>query len=163
MNPPPMRSYPKSIYVGHREWRVVFKPNVGMTGKRHNWGLCNNEEKTIYIKTKLDGYNRFVTFVHEVIHAVEYEYGFDIPHKLVECMDVGIANLLLVNDGMMHGFMQGIRKPPGPKTGGHPRAPRGTGDAAAVLVGHLAVANALAHAENRVDADAIPGCKSLVG
>ena len=40
---------------------------------------------------------RFDTFLHEILHAIEYEYGIEIPHPLVHALEEPIRRLLVEN------------------------------------------------------------------
>lgn len=76
------RDFPKFLDVGDNRWRVRFcqrvpdhPPNI--------LGLCDPATHTIWILQKQTPKERFKTFVHELIHALEYEFDFNMPHKSI--------------------------------------------------------------------------------
>lgn len=51
------------------------------------YGLCDYDKKIIYIKKKMSAMESRRTFWHELTHAMEFEYGFQIPHSVVHEME----------------------------------------------------------------------------
>lgn len=42
-------------------------------------------------------YDTFTTLVHEVLHAFEYSYNFELPHEYVEIIEIAIGDFILQN------------------------------------------------------------------
>ena len=98
---PLIRSYPKTWNVMGVKWKVVFKRNL--FGNCIS-GLCDPATATIYVKLNQDSdpeINRqeiFKTFIHEALHAIEYEMGREVPHHFIDMFELGVADMLLTNN-----------------------------------------------------------------
>lgn len=90
------KDYPKLVDVESMNWEVRFKRKLFHEGKEVD-GLCDYEEKVIYIRIKKDRCDMFRVFIHEVLHAIEYENDHDIPHKYIEQIDTGLAKFMRKN------------------------------------------------------------------
>lgn len=91
------RDYPREIVVGDQVWEIRFVRGIAGTATTVTLGLCDPSEHVIYIKQGLKPTERLATFVHEVLHAIEYEYNIEIAHKLVHLLDEPIAKLIIDN------------------------------------------------------------------
>jgi hypothetical protein len=65
--------------------------------KGHLRGLCHFEEGIIYLKDNLSAEDLLATLIHEYLHALAYEWGFDLSHKIIEKLELPAAKLLLDN------------------------------------------------------------------
>lgn len=61
-------------------------------------GECRFDSKQIAIKDGLSEREAFKTFVHEVLHAVEFERGVKIPHRAIYQLEDAVFYLLFHND-----------------------------------------------------------------
>ena len=66
------------------------------------WGACLPDYHEIHLEAGMSVYRRWVTFCHEVVHALAYEYQEQLPslrkllgHKLIERVEEPIAILIL--------------------------------------------------------------------
>lgn len=69
---------------------------MGKDGKS-TLGACDPNDHMIYIKTRQTSEERLKTFCHELIHALENEWNFELPHSLVSRLEEPIVRLLLDN------------------------------------------------------------------
>jgi hypothetical protein len=76
---PKIRQYPKRIRVRGEPWDIQFVRKIP-SNDTHDVGLCDPSNNTIYIKLKQSPRDTFLTFIHEVIHAMEVEWDFNLPH-----------------------------------------------------------------------------------
>ena len=60
-------------------------------------GLCEPETKQILIRFNLGKREMMATFIHEVLHAIEFEHGIAIPHALISQIDTSIEQVLRLN------------------------------------------------------------------
>lgn len=60
-------------------------------------GECAHDIKHLRIGQKQSRYQILVTFLHELIHAIEDEYEVEIPHSLVDVLDCALAHFLVSN------------------------------------------------------------------
>lgn len=98
---PRQKDYPKEIVVGDSIYRVRFVRAIGDAPKgseKETLGLCCPGEKEILVKQGLGALERFSTFVHELLHAVEFEYEIEIPHKLIYQLELPLTKLILDNN-----------------------------------------------------------------
>lgn len=73
-------------------YTVKFVTNLpGMIGQ------CCGGERIIKIKKGLSPHERFKTYIHEVAHAIEFEWGISIPHELIDEMEAPLAHFFLTN------------------------------------------------------------------
>lgn len=80
MRLPKKSQFPATILVGSTVWSVRFVREI----EQGYLGLCDSTTNTIYIKQGQSPKERLSTFLHEVLHAFEYEYGMDLSSKTIE-------------------------------------------------------------------------------
>ena len=95
---PRRRDYPKEIQVGQTVYRIRFCSKATMLtldGDPKTIGFCCEASETIYIAIGLKPKDRFETPLHELLHAVSFEYKIPIPHKLIYGLEAPLARLVL--------------------------------------------------------------------
>lgn len=92
-----LRDYPKDLVIGDAIWRVRFVREIERSGKFITWGLCDPCDQVIYIRLGQSSEDRFITFCHELVHAWEAEYEFEIPHELVNKLEKPMARFIIDN------------------------------------------------------------------
>ena len=60
-------------------------------------GECRYESKQIVLRQGESPTNTFKTLLHEVLHAMEFEYKIDIPHKTIYGLEHAIERVLKLN------------------------------------------------------------------
>jgi hypothetical protein len=65
---------PDSFKLLGRKWTV--EKQAGLS----EYGRCDNETATIYIRSKLPTDTEALTFFHELIHAIKYSSGETTTH-----------------------------------------------------------------------------------
>lgn len=95
---PKANQYPKELLINGLNWRVIF---VDQIEGKNTLGLCDSETKTIQLVRKMEPKERAVSFIHEVLHAIEYSYNFDIDptvaHKIIYKLSEALVDTLIVN------------------------------------------------------------------
>jgi hypothetical protein len=66
-------------------------------------GECRFDARQIAIKTGLSKRETIKTFIHEVLHAIEFERGIKIQHKAIYQLEDAVFYLLFHNDWSKHG------------------------------------------------------------
>jgi len=94
MIPPKKKKYPKVLHVKDEEYRVVFVDRI--EGK-DTLGICDPEARVITIQNGQTDLETMKTFVHEVLHALEFEHNLRISHKLVHKLEDAITDFLIQN------------------------------------------------------------------
>jgi hypothetical protein len=60
-------------------------------------GRAYPDGRRIVLKNGMSNSNLISTFIHELLHAIEYEYSAGIPHKVVDVFEKGIFKVLKLN------------------------------------------------------------------
>jgi hypothetical protein len=99
---PRQSDYPREILVGDAMYRIRFVRKIKEGTIRQGSdlevvGLCDPSEKEILIIQGLDPLERFKAFIHELLHAIEFEHDIDIAHKLIYQLEEPIAAILIEN------------------------------------------------------------------
>jgi hypothetical protein len=92
---PRQKDYPKELLIGDAIYRIRFVKKIDPTKKVV--GLCDPCDKEILILQGLSPLERFKSFIHEILHALEYEYEIKMDHSLIYKLEEPIAFLLLDN------------------------------------------------------------------
>jgi hypothetical protein len=90
---PKMREYPKEIVVSDVIYSVKFVRKIPGIEHEGLAGVACPSTKTIYIVLGQSASERFSTFWHEVLHAIEFETGKPIPHKTVYALEGDISSV----------------------------------------------------------------------
>jgi hypothetical protein len=93
MRLPRAKTYPKTVHVGDEAWSVEFVDTLG----QDTLGICDPSTNCIRILRGQTRRELFSTFVHEVLHAFEFSYDFQLKHKHVEKLEKAIVDFLLEN------------------------------------------------------------------
>lgn len=88
---PVQRAYPKSISFGLETYTIKFSRRL------KHYGETDPETKTITIRSGLSPRLTLTTFIHELIHVIEFEHPLKISHKMVYELEKAIVELLLDN------------------------------------------------------------------
>jgi Zn-dependent peptidase ImmA (M78 family) len=90
---------PRRWLVGDNVWTVKFVRKFKWDGVKDSdlMGLCDPERQEILIKVGIDQKDRIETLVHELLHAIEFEYDIKIGHKLIKKLEGPITKLIIEN------------------------------------------------------------------
>lgn len=76
-----MLKIPNAIRIGSIDYDIkFFKGAIGNT----DLGQHDGKNSTIELTTDTNPQMQFKTFVHEVLHAIIFQYGVDIPEEQEE-------------------------------------------------------------------------------
>jgi hypothetical protein len=87
------RGYANTWLVKDQLWDLKFCRKI----PEDSLGITDPSTKTVYVKQKQDRRELFFTFIHEMLHTIEDEYGFDLPHKDVYLLEEAIGRFILDN------------------------------------------------------------------
>lgn len=95
MKIPKVRDYPKNLEIRGNIWSVKFTKQLSIA----HAGDCNPNKKLIRIRIgkHQDLHTIMRTFIHEVLHAIEFEYGFEMEHKSIEKLEEPLTDFILNN------------------------------------------------------------------
>ncbi len=88
--------YPSEVHVGHETYKIRFVKRIPKQ-PLSVVGLADSEAKTIWIKANQSKQQLFRTYVHEICHALEFEYEIKIEHKEIYKFEEAIVQFLLSN------------------------------------------------------------------
>ena len=88
---PTQKMYPRKIFLRDDCWKIVFKKNLDC------YGITDSGNNTITIKSGLAPRALLATFIHELMHAIEFNTPLKIKHKDVYALEEAIVELLLDN------------------------------------------------------------------
>jgi len=92
---------PKNIMIYGKKWQIRYKKfPIPLDDEIGTEGLCDKEERVIYIEKSLDLYDKENTFVHELIHAINYELKLgqtSLTSDVEEIICQGIADFFCEN------------------------------------------------------------------
>lgn len=80
---------PKQIKVKKRIYTISFR-------KMKIFGYCSDDGK-IVLRAGLNGKLLISTLIHEVLHAIEFEYQIKLKHEDVYTLETGLTALLASN------------------------------------------------------------------
>lgn len=86
---------PKKKKIKGRVWKIreVFEP-IDDDGQVC-WGVCDYDNRIIYIKKTLAKDQKLATYLHEVLHASFHELGLDMTPKKDEEIVQGLEDIIL--------------------------------------------------------------------
>lgn len=86
---PHKQHWPKDLMVGENLWEIKFKRKL-IEGGVPCTGLCDPSDRIIYVKYPQTNEELFSTLIHEVIHAIEFEYDANIGEYKVRKFEKGL-------------------------------------------------------------------------
>lgn len=94
MKIPSAKEYPKTLKINNAIYSIKFRKRMPTSGVS---GLCDGTNKVIYIAANNIQSEIFKTFIHEVLHAMEFEYRIKIEHEAIHQFEDAISDFLLMN------------------------------------------------------------------
>lgn len=91
MNLPEQRKYPKKIYFGKEVYTIKFVKKLDC------FGDTDSVKKLIRIKKGISKRETFQTFIHELLHVIEFEAPIKIKHSMIYELEKAIFELLFDN------------------------------------------------------------------
>jgi len=83
--------YPLLIPVGKKQWHVVFYDKL-LGG---DLGYCCQDSKVIGISRDQPPEEMMNTFIHEMLHAVEFEMGIVVGHPKIRKIEAVLGPIFL--------------------------------------------------------------------
>lgn len=77
---------PRKIIIKGATWKIKKQKEVYDDDGNACLGLCNFENKIIYLEKQMDSKKMLEVFFHEFIHALTYEIHLDIGEKAEEML-----------------------------------------------------------------------------
>lgn len=90
------RKFPRDLFINGNVWAVKFVKKIPSKGK-DLVGLCDPSERAIYIKTGQSFQETVSCFIHECLHALEFEHKFRLKHRQVYLLDKHLTQLYIDN------------------------------------------------------------------
>lgn len=94
-------NYPKSLRIGDRTYRIRFVKSIRRctrpVGKGATVGIHDPARIEILIKAGMSEDDTLKTLLHELVHAIEYEYEIKISHSGVYKFEEAIFDFICAN------------------------------------------------------------------
>jgi hypothetical protein len=91
---PNKRDYPKEIVYDGEVYKVKW---VRKFEDPDQLGECCSSEKVIRLRLGRPKFETFETFLHEILHLIEFEHPIDIKHSHVYKMSEALAKMFIEN------------------------------------------------------------------
>lgn len=95
MKHPHISRYPREIRIGDDVYKVKFVTRIGPS--RKILGLCDPANHTIRIRTGQSPEETLKTFIHEILHAIEFSREVKLSHELVYQLEQCLYDVLVDN------------------------------------------------------------------
>lgn len=100
-------NYPERLKIGDRYYRIRFVKSIrgckkSVLSKGTNVGLCDEARAEILIRAELTTDEKLATLIHELIHAMEFEYQIKIPHEAVYQYEKAVFDFLCANSEILY-------------------------------------------------------------
>lgn len=89
---------PSEIIVKKAKYQVVMTNTMDFDDEVY--GLCDPQTRVILIKKHMTKRQTLATFIHEVLHAIEFEYGFTLGHKIINPLEHPLTDFIRHNFGI---------------------------------------------------------------
>jgi hypothetical protein len=86
---------PRKLKVKNAVYRLSFVKRINDRG---DYGMCDGVKRTIQILMGLSNRDRLETFMHELDHAIEFEWNIPVPHGIMTTMNVHRESVFHAND-----------------------------------------------------------------
>lgn len=90
------RDYPRQLQIGENLWDVVFCRRIPGEPET-TLGLCDPSEARIYIRMGQSPEERMKTLIHELAHAVAFEWNVREDHAVIHKLEEPLLRLLIDN------------------------------------------------------------------
>lgn len=94
MRLPGRRQYPKQVAIADEVYAVRF---VRSFKEKNTMGECCGAEREIRIKLGMTRQETLQTYIHETLHALEFECKVKLPHRLVYKLEVILFDYFMAN------------------------------------------------------------------
>jgi hypothetical protein len=92
----PKVTFPEKLKIGKHEWSVI-QSESHEDAEKDDLGVCVWDDKLIWISVRQSREQLICSFIHEVFHAIEYEYKIKIPHGIIYALEKPIRCFLRDN------------------------------------------------------------------
>lgn len=93
---PRKRDLTGEFLINGEIWRVRYVRDPETIGTR-TWGDCNPETHEIRLLQSLSREEAFDTWIHEILHAFEFAYDFEMDHKTIVRLERPIREFIKEN------------------------------------------------------------------
>ncbi len=88
---------PARLKIKRVWWTVEVTDTWIYYGKQKCRGLCDGNTRTIYVYGGQRKKAVISTFWHEVLHAIDFTYGINIPHHVIYAIEGAMTDLIAKN------------------------------------------------------------------
>ena len=91
MKLPKASAYPKKIYFANECYKIKFKKGLDC------YGTTNAHKRLITIKSGMSRRSTLATFIHELLHMIEFEAPLKLKHKMIYKLERAIVEIMIDN------------------------------------------------------------------
>ena len=91
------KKIPRQLTIKGAHWHVVVTRTLFYQDGQELLGLCDPSTRTIFINKSQSHRQQWITFLHEALHALEYEYSFHLSHKTIEKIEDALGEFIRDN------------------------------------------------------------------
>lgn len=88
-----IKDYPARVKVKDAYYRIVWVRDIPGYPTGELAGCCCSATKTIWIALGQSPEERAQTVAHELAHAIDFEYGLKLPHRLIYKLEAPLVDL----------------------------------------------------------------------
>lgn len=89
---------PKTVKVGGHIYKVEITKTSEESKGHNNWGRTNHAKLKIYIDRELATSKQEETYLHELVHAIDFHMGTKLKEEQVERFSNGLYQVLKDNN-----------------------------------------------------------------
>lgn len=87
---------PSRIRIKKKIWYEIVYADVVKNDPECD-GYCDGNSRQIILKIDQDNENMIKTLIHEIFHAIQFEYRIPIPHSLISKLENAVYSFLTLN------------------------------------------------------------------
>lgn len=91
MNLPNQKQYPKEVFLRDIKYKILFVKGL------KDIGQTDPNKRVIRIRAGMSKNETFKTFIHEILHFLEFEHPVNLKHKIIYQLEEAIFALLSDN------------------------------------------------------------------
>jgi hypothetical protein len=89
---------PSKVRIKSRiSYNLFWTTDLGHEGDEPITGECCEQTRQIRILSGQSDDETMKTFIHEVLHCLEFEYDIELPHKAINQLESAILKVLKLN------------------------------------------------------------------
>ena len=93
------KEFLKKLRIGSVDYTIKEKSCV-LLNNEAKYGTCDFSEQIIEIEKRASNQRKIQTLLHELLHAISYEYSLDLSEHQVELLSIGLLQVFRDNPSL---------------------------------------------------------------